>query len=476
MSLLLRTMNQKNSKEIIMKFGGTSVGTPDAIRKVIGIVSSSKDPVAGIVVSAFANVTNLLIQATDLASSGDKTYSHVFLALADRHITTVHDLISTPFLREATMEKIEQWLSELESIMQGIFLLKESTPKILDTILGYGELFSAYIIAQTFIDNGIPAEFVDSRNVVKTDENFGSASVQLNITYKNIKKYFRKSNNSLKIITGYIGSTDTNETTTFGRGGSDYSASLFAVAIKAKKIEIWTDVNGVLTADPSKVPSAFTIPQLTYQEAMEMSHFGAKVIYPQTMIPAYTHNIPMFIRNTFQPVSPGTKISTQATKDYTVKGISSIKKVSLFLLQGSGLRGTPGIAARLFGALSQQKVNIILITQASSEYSICFAIDTENKIKAKKAIDEEFKHDMKDKLVEPIVFEDDLAIVAVVTENLVHAIGFDGKLFTSLGNEKISIKAIALGSSVTSISFVISARDEVKALKAIHKTFFEKHI
>jgi len=467
-------MRQKKSGKIIMKFGGTSVGSPEAIKQLISIVSISKDPVAGVVVSAFSQVTNQLVEAAELASKGNKQYRLTFTAIAKRHTDAICELIENKRLQKETVENVEKTLNELKHILQGVCLLRELTPKILDTIMSYGELLSAQIIAQSFNDKKIDAEFLDARKFIRTDAVFGSARVQLQYSYAAIKEHFAKPKSSLKIITGYIGSTEKKETTTFGRGGSDYTASVFGAAIKASKIEIWTDVDGVLTADPRKVPSAFTIKQLNYQEAMEMSHFGAKVIYPQTMIPAYTEQIPLVIRNTFHPQFLGTIISTKTSTDSIIKGISSIEKISLILVEGSGLRGTHGVAARLFAALATQQINIILITQASSEYSICLAIDSKDKEKAKEAIEGVFNHEMQDKLIDPLILEDQLAIIAVVSEQMVNSIGFEGKLFTSLGKEKINIKAIALGSSERSISFVIAKKDEVKALRAIHQTFFNK--
>jgi bifunctional aspartokinase / homoserine dehydrogenase 1 len=465
-------MKKNKTDKIIMKFGGTSVGSPKAVKQLITIVSSSKDPVLGVVVSAFSHVTNQLIEATELASNGNKQYRQVFLEIADRHKTAIVALVSNKEIQKETEENIEKTLTELKHILQGVFLIKEITPKIMDTIMSYGERLSAYIISQSFKDNGFDAEFIDARKLVKTDAAFGMARVQLNQTYTNIHENFKKSKTSLKIITGYIGSTEKNETTTLGRGGSDYTASLFGVAIKASRIEIWTDVNGVLTADPRKVSSAFTIPQLTYQEAMEMSHFGAKVIYPQTMVPAYIHRIPIVIRNTFQPKFEGTVISSKTSNKYIIKGISSIEKVSLLLLQGSGLRGTPGIAARLFGALAVNQINIILITQASSEYTICLAIDPMDTEKAKSAILDEFKQEIEEALIDRPIIEEMLSIVAVVGEQMRNSLGVAGKLFTTLSDVGVNVAAIAQGSSERNISFVISKKDETKALKAIHYAFF----
>jgi len=457
-----------------MKFGGTSVGTPKAINQIIKIVSSSKQPVGGVVVSAFSGVTNLLIESANRACNRDKGYETDFNEIAARHIAAINVLITDEALLKISMTEIRGILSELKDVLYGIYLLKELSPKILDTIMNYGERMSAYIIAQSFENAGITAEFIDARKLIKTDDTFGSARVDIPRTYKNISSYFEKSESSLKVVTGFVGSTKNNETTTLGRGGSDYTASLFGAAINAAKIEIWTDVDGVLTADPRKVPTAFTIDKMTYQEAIEMSHFGAKVIYPQTMLPALTNKVPLVIRNTFNPSFAGTVINAETSNKYAIKGISSIGNVSLALIQGSGMRGTPGIAARLFGVLAQKNINIAFITQASSEYTICFAIDTKYVSLAKEIIQEEFKHEINDRLIDKPIIEDKLLIIAVVGEKMRNAIGVAGQLFTTLAHAKSNVVAIAQGSSERNISVVIQQKDEVKALNAIHKTFFEK--
>jgi len=465
-------MKKKQPQKIIMKFGGTSVGSPGAVKRVISLVSSSKEPVAGVVVSAFADVTNQLIMAARLASNGSKEYNKIFLEIADRHIETVHELISHSKIQKDTLEQVELMLEELESVLQGVYLIKESSPKIMDTILSYGERLSAYIIAQSFFDSGIKANYVDTRHLVKTDDSFGSARVLLEQTYKNISIYFAKSKQTIHIITGFLGSTVHDETTTIGRGGSDYTASLFGAALHVSKIEIWTDVDGVMTADPGKVSSAFSIPQMTYKEAMEMSHFGAKVIYPQTMIPAYTHKIPLVIRNTFNPSFVGTIISHETSNGYLIKGISSIENVTLVLVQGSGMRGTPGIAARLFTALARRNISIILITQASSEYTICFAIDPKDTLSAREAVEEEFIHEMRDGYIDPPIIKEQLSIIAVIGEQMRKTLGISGKLFTTLGSANVNINAIAQGSSERNISFVVGQKDEKKAVNAIHQAFF----
>jgi len=314
---------------------------------------------------------------------------------------------------------------------------------------------------------------VDSRSIIKTDENFGNARVNKTQTYQNMKEYF-SNQRVIQIITGFIGSTSKDETTTLGRGGSDLTASLFAAALGAAELDIWTDVNGVLSADPSKVEKAFSISEMTFDEAMEMSHFGAKVIYPPTIQPAFEEKIPIRIKNTFEPEFSGTVIrDNQMEKiNWLIKGISSIEEISLIRIQGSGMVGIAGIAARLFGALAKEKISIILITQASSEHSICFAVKPEDAAGAKKAIEVEFALEIQVHLVDEIIVENELSIVAIVGENMRNTPGIASKLFVALGNSEVNVIAIAQGSSELNISVVLSQKDETKALNAIHEKFF----
>ena len=466
-------MKQKK-QSIVMKFGGTSVGTPEAIKQVQAIVTESKNSVA-VIVSAFAGVTNLLIQTTEIASQHDKTYKKDLGKLIARHKETASTLIKDNERLIEANRYLDKLFVDLTSILRGIYLLKEVSPKILDLVMSYGERLSAYIIAQAFTDSGYKAEFIDSRKLVKTNATFGAAQVDTAVTYKNIQRYWKQSKYPYKIVTGFIASTESNETTALGRGGSDYSASLFGAALKATKIEIWTDVDGVLTADPRKVPSTFSLKHMTFMEAMEISYFGAKVIYPKTMIPAMKLGIPVIIRNTFNPTFAGTMINSTTDDSQKIKGISSVENIALVLIQGSGMRGTPGFAARLFGALARKGINIIFITQASSEYTICFAIKRAAINDAKSTIEEEFAHEIKDGLLDNPLIKDNLAVIAVIGEHMRHKQGVAGEIFTTLAKSRINIIAIAQGSSERNISFVVSQKDETIALQSLHHAFFEQH-
>ncbi|PWT87912.1 MAG: bifunctional aspartate kinase/homoserine dehydrogenase I, partial [Acidobacteria bacterium] len=373
----------------------------------------------------------------------------------------------SPARRQKVLKTLQTKLKELADILQGIFLIKELTLRTLDVVMSFGELLSAYIISEA-----MRVRFLDARMLIKTDQNFGSAHVLTEITYKNIRNYF--SNESrLNIITGFIGCTEQNETTTLGRGGSDYSASIFGAALDVSEIEIWTDVDGVMTADPRKVKDAFPISEMSYEEAMEMSHFGAKIIHPPTMQPALKQEIPIRIKNTFHSDFSGTLISKKSKAgDFVIRGISSIHDVTLLRIQGSGMVGVPGISSRLFGALASGNISVILITQASSEHSICIAIEPKLAEEACKRIESEFSLEIHAELIDHVIVETEHAIIAVVGENMRSTPGISGQLFQALGQSRINVIAVAQGSSELNISIVVRKQDEPAAIHAIHQKFF----
>ncbi len=461
----------------IIKFGGSSVGTPDMVNRVIDIIQDNlnKGFTFAVIFSAFKKVTNQLISAGELAAQGKASYQEIFREIENRHIDTVRQLISARNQSKVLSHLISE-LNELQDVLHGIYLVKEISPRTMDFVMSFGERFSAYIISEALLDRSIDCEYLDARNLVKTDNHFGAAKVKFEITNQNIREYF-KSHPRLQIITGFIGSTLNNETTTLGRGGSDFTASIFGAALNASVIEIWTDVDGVMTADPRKVEKAFTIPHLTFEEAMELSHFGAEVVHPATMQPALENKIPIRIKNTFNPLAEGTLISnTVPTTSRIIKGLSSIDDIALINVIGSGMIGVAGIAQRIFGALARKSINIILITQASSEHSVCFAVLPWHAEKAKRAIEEEFRTEIQEKKINDIIVEKDLSIIAVVGENMRKTPGISGKVFQALGKNGINISAIAQGSSELNISMVVSKTDETKALNAIHDAFFLSNV
>jgi aspartokinase/homoserine dehydrogenase 1 len=457
----------------VLKFGGSSVAKPERILGVIDILKSlyGNGERFTVVFSAFGGITDTLISMSELAAKGDDSYVELFEAFRARHIEAAKSLLNEEYFERA-FPQLDKNHEVLKNLLYGIFLVREASSRTMDYVLSFGERNSAFIISHALQQRGVNANYLDARKIVKTDKNFGSANVDFELTYEKIKTYYQE-NPAIHIVTGFIASAKSGLTTTLGRGGSDYTASLLAAGLEAEVIEIWTDVNGVLTADPRKVSKAFTIPSMTYAEAMEMSHFGAKVIYPPTLQPALRKEIPVVIKNTFNPDFGGTIVSKKGDpQGHDVKGISSINDIALLTLQGGGLFGVPGIAGRLFSALAQAGINIILITQGSSEHSISFAIQPHLANKAKKRIEGEFEYEMKRGLIDPVKVEEDLSVVAVIGENMRYRPGISGRLFQALGKNGINAIAIAQGSSELNVSVVINRIDEAKALNALHESFF----
>lgn len=461
----------------VLKFGGTSVGTAENIKIIVSLLKkqSQRDPDLSVVVSAFGGVTDMLIRISELAQQQDNSYKTLSTELKERHYSTIDALFTAPDSL-AVKAHVSSVLSELEKITHGVYLLRELSKRSLDMIMSFGERLSAYIIAKYSTSAGLAATFVDSRPLVITDDNFGAARVQFEQTIENIRLYYQE-HSGIKIITGFIAASPEGVTTTLGRGGSDFTASIFGAALNADEIQIWTDVNGVMTSNPTKVPNAFPLKILSYEEAMELSHFGAKVLHPPTIQPALEQNISLKIMNTFQPDFPGTLIQKEPEANhFIIKGISSIQDISLLRIQGSGMIGVPGIASRIFSTLAREHINIILITQASSEHSICVAVVPEKVQAAKKMIEAEFDLEIRARMVDPVIVEKDLSILAIVGNNMRHTPGIAGRMFRTLGANGINVIAIAQGSSELNISVVIPKQDETRALNVLHQAFFYPRI
>lgn len=454
----------------VSKFGGTSVGSAKAISSVKDILLRNKEAQC-VVVSAVGGITDTLETAGIQAAAGKQEYHDTFKYIESKHLGIISELIA-PRNRVDVVAATMKLLNNLEDLLHGIFLIKEFTQRSRDLALSYGERLSSTIIAAYLSQEGSKAIAVDSRELVRTDETFGSARVDFKATNSRIRTYF-KDFKGIAIVTGFIASTRDGVTTTLGRGGSDYTCAIFAAALNAAEIEIWTDVDGVMTADPREVNDAFSLGTLSYNEAMELSYFGAKVIHPPTLQPAISRKIPLRIKNTFNPDFEGTVIRTSSSKDtQAIKGISSVRDISLVSIVGSGMVGVPGVSSRLFGALSQASINVILISQASSEHSICFAISPNDSVRAEKVIRAAFELEISRKKIENVIVENDLSIVAVVGENMKHTPGISGKLFHALGNNGVNVVAIAQGSSEINISVVIGKSDLRKALNLLHEAFF----
>lgn len=458
----------------VLKFGGTSVASAENINKVVEIVSATvKKGPAVVVVSALGGVTDLLLGAATLAAAGDEAYREKLTVVEQRHLEAVKQLL--PVANQSQLlSLVKKACNEIEDICNGVFLLRELTARSKDRIASYGEWLSSRIIAERFNSAGVPAQWVDSRELIRTNSSFTAAEVDYTVTNQQVHKYFDQSDASLYILPGFIASDSQGITTTLGRGGSDFTAAIMAAALDATVLEIWTDVSGMMTADPRLTSNARIIPQISYQEAMELSHFGAKVIYPPTIQPVMGKGIPVWIKNTFAPSDEGTLIESVTRKDGDiVRGISSINNIALISLEGSGMIGIPGFSKRLFEALSSEKINVILITQSSSEHSICVGIDSGSAVRAKSAVDSAFANEIALNKVEPLQIESDLSIVALVGENMKSHPGISGRMFSAMGRNGVNVRAIAQGSSEKNISAVIATRDVRKAINVLHEEFFE---
>jgi aspartokinase/homoserine dehydrogenase 1 len=460
----------------ILKFGGSSLSTPATIREVGAILSAARrrDPLI-VVVSAFEGVTNQLLECARLAERSDGSFEQAFEGVARRHRTAVTQLIRRGRVR--VRSQVDALLTELRDTLQGIHLLRHCPLRALDMTASFGERLSALIVA-AYVNQKYPATFVDARDFVVTDDQFTHANVNFRRTNRAARRAFagiarRFRHRVIPVVTGFIGATEEGQTTTIGRNGSDYSAAIVGAALNAAVIEIWTDVDGVLSADPRVVPTAFVLPQMTYEEAMELSYFGARVLHSSTIIPAVAKRIPIVIKNTFNPSAPGTSISSRRVDDGKLaKGITSVGDLALLTLRGPGMVGVPGVAERLFRALAHRRVNVILISQASSEHTICFGVRTADAARAVGAIEQEFQFELRELLMEVDVKREQ-AIVAVVGEGMKGRPGVAGKVFDSLGRQNINISAIAQGASERNISCVIDSADQIRALNAIHQGFFE---
>ncbi|MGB3164870.1 MAG: bifunctional aspartate kinase/homoserine dehydrogenase I [Chitinophagaceae bacterium] len=458
----------------VLKFGGTSVANADNINKVVAIVKeSAKKDKTVVVVSALGGITDLLLSAVAMAADGEELYKEKLATIGQRHFEAVKQLI--PVAQQSQLlSLVKKSCNEMEDICNGVFLLRELTDRSKDRIGSYGEWLSSQIIAAKFKADGIEVEWKDARELIVTNSNFTAAEVDFAVTDKKIASYFSTTTASLFILPGFIATDCHGITTTLGRGGSDYTAAIIASAVNASLLEIWTDVSGMMTADPRLTNNARIIPNISYQEAMELSHFGAKVIYPPTIQPVMSKGIPVWIKNTFAPADEGTMIESASSKNGNiVRGISSINNIALISLEGSGMIGIPGFSKRLFEALSSEKINVILITQSSSEHSICVGIDTFSAAKAKQAVDTAFANEVALQKVEPLRVETELSIVALVGENMKNHTGISGRMFSAMGRNGVNVRAIAQGSSEKNISAVIATKDVRKAINVLHEEFFE---
>jgi aspartokinase/homoserine dehydrogenase 1 len=460
----------------VLKFGGTSVGSVESIQTLLEILkeeaAGGENPV--VVLSAMSGVTNLLASMSDAAEKGEDFSQHL-TELENKHFDAIKALLDVQ-RQNPVFTKLKIFFNELEDLLQGVRSLRELTPKTRDLILSYGERCSTFMVSKIADQYFTGTVFADTTELVKTDSNYGQARVNTELTEILIRDFYQHNKGQLIFVTGFIASNDEGRITTLGRGGSDYTAAIFGSALNVQEIEIWTDVNGMMTADPRIVKKAFPLKELTYTEAMELSYFGAKVIYPPTMIPAFLKKIPIVIRNTFQPDFEGTVITHQSKpSELSIKGISSINEISIINLIGSGMVGKAGFSGRLFSLLAREQINVILITQSSSEHSITFAVNPAEAAKALKLIEQEFELELQAQKLEKPIIEDNLSVLAIVGENMKETPGISGKLFHALGRNGINVRAIAQGSSEYNISVIISHSDLSKALNAVHDAFYTSY-
>ena len=460
----------------VLKFGGTSVGSAKNINKVISILEqSSKEQSIAVVVSAVGGITDKLLSAASLAIDKESTYKDAFKAIKSQHLDIISELIKSDQIT-LVEEVVSAKLTQLEQLLDGLYLINELSPKTTDKLLSFGERMSSFIISEALKERGLNGTLKNSQELIITDNTFTNASVNFKLTNSNIQAYFKSSKHSITILPGFVSTSENGEITTLGRGGSDYTAAIVAAAANADELQIWTDVSGMFTTNPKIVKQALPIKKLSYQEAVELSHFGAKVLYPPTVQPVLDKDIPIVIKNTLAPKDEGTlitNISKNGNSSSPVKGISNINDIALLTLQGNGMVGIPGFSKRLFETLAQEKINIILITQSSSEHSICFGISERDAQQAKCAIDTTFENEIALHKIDPILVEDGLSIVAIVGDNMKNHQGISGKMFSALGKNNVNVRAIAQGASERNISAVIEKNDVKKALNVLHERFFE---
>ena len=460
----------------VLKFGGTSVADSKSISHVIEIIKKSNATKQVVVVSALGGITNILIDMAEKASRGDSTFKNSLPILEERHLNPIQHFIPVTHHSEI-ISFLKTQLNNLEELLESLFTLQELTPKSLAKVSSYGEILSSKIIFQILKYANQDVVFKDARELLYTHEVNDREVINQTKSEQACKDFFNKETAEVILLPGFIATDENEEITNLGRGGSDYTAALIANYIDASILEIWTDVSGMYTAHPNLVSQALPIPFLSYNEAMELSHFGAKVIFPPTLQPLVEKEIPILIKNTFDAAAQGTKINKKGTSEggngTVVKGVSHIENVALINLEGSGMIGIPGFSKRLFECLSKKKINIIMITQASSEHSICIGLRSEDAKDAKKAIDTEFEFEISLSRVEPALVEMNMTNIAVVGDNMKKHQGISGKLFSSLGSNNINIRAIAQGASERNISIIIDERNTQKALNSIHECFFE---
>ncbi len=463
---------------IALKFGGTSVGNADAIAQTVSVIAQTKthDPRLVVVTSAMSGVTDMLVNSARAAAAGRRQpYLDAREALLQKHMAAARALIANAEDLAHYEQYIEEQVRFFARLCSSIHVLGELTPRGLDVVSGLGERMAAPLLAAALRARGVDAAWVDATEVIVTDDHFGEAAPIITLTCARAQSRLRPMMDAgvVPVVTGFIGATESGIPTTLGRGGSDFSAAILGACLDVDEVQIWTDVNGILTADPRIVPEARTLRQLSYNEAAELAYFGAKVIHPKTMLPAVERNIPIRILNTFDPHGPSTVITRQPQRNGLVKAISAIRDLTLMNVEGRGMMGVPGIAARTFRAVADVQANVLMISQASSEQSICFVIPSHRSESVQQALEREFERELALHDIDRVRPVHNVAIIAVVGAGMRGTPGIAGRLFSALGEAGVNVIALAQGSSESNISMVVDRADLETAVRAIHQAFFQ---
>jgi aspartokinase/homoserine dehydrogenase 1 len=458
----------------VLKFGGSSVQDAAKIRHVISLVrEEAGEERLCVVCSAMRGVTDELVRAAKNAEAGQRDYRGIIERIRDRQLRAVEGLFPAG-QRQGAFAPLAGDCGELLDVLHGIELVKECSPRSLDLVMSFGERLNCRLIASAMEGGGMDASYCDARGFIVTDDHYGGGRVDFQASYRKIRRRLAAAG-GVAVVTGFIGATPGGVTTTLGRNGSDYTAALLAAGLGASSLEVWKDVDGVLSADPTVVKDAFVIDELSYEEAMEMSFFGARIIHPYTMGPVLEKGIPLWVKNTLNPSAPGTRIARDIRRhSWPITGIASVGDVALINIEGGGMQGTPGIASRVFAALAGADVNVIMISQASSEHSICVVCRAAQAKKALAGLKAEFTRELGARQIESFQLIKDLEIIAVIGENMRGTPGLSGRLFSALGEKKINVLAIAQGSSERNISFVVESRDGEEAINTVHRAFFRR--
>ena len=458
----------------VHKFGGTSLADAERYRAACEIVLSQRsDERAAVVVSAMSGVTNALIESVKLAANQDDSYLQQLQTLEDRHLETVAGLHLQNVQSSALRKIIVSDFSAIKEVLRGVWITRLASERIIEFVSGHGELWSAQLLHAYLESRNHRSSWLDARKVLVVDPNTNTIAVDWEISKQKFQTWqARHPETDFLVITGYIASTHDGVATTLKRNGSDLSASIFGALLDAGSVTIWTDVDGVFSADPRRVADAVVVPELSYQEAAELAYFGAKVIHPNTMSPAIANNITVWIKNTFQPEAPGTRISASSTRDVPIKGFAAVEDVVLINVEGTGMIGIPGVAHKLFGALRAVDVSVVMISQASSEHSICFAVPRVHSELARKTVEQTFVVEMQRGEVQTVDLTEGCCIIAMVGDGMIERLGMAGKFFSALGKAGINVRAIAQGSSERNISAVVEQDEATKALRALHSAFY----